>query len=162
MLQTDRLYLSAIALTDADFMLALVNTPQWITFIGQRNVANTSDAAAYIQKILDASTTSYWTIRLQATGQPIGVVSLIKRAYLEHHDIGFALLPAYTQQGFALEATAAVLSFLKDIHTTILAIVMPSNQQSVRLLDKLGFVFCKAITPDNELLWLYQKSLIPA
>jgi hypothetical protein len=37
-LETDRLYLREHSILDSDFMLQLMNTPSWLSFIGDRNI----------------------------------------------------------------------------------------------------------------------------
>jgi RimJ/RimL family protein N-acetyltransferase len=65
---------------------------------------------------------------------------LVKRAYLPDPDIGFAFLPAYWSQGFALEAANAIFehAFTTLAMRRILAIVQPDNAASIKLLHKLG------------------------
>ena len=76
---------------------------------------------------------------------------------LEHHDIGFAFLPAYTKQGYAFEAALAVLTNLvKDKeHSIILATTIKENEASVQLLKKLGFAYRNKIKNGNDLLHVY-------
>ena len=90
----------------------------------------------------------------------MGIVSFIKRDYLDHHDIGFAFLPQFSNQGFAFEAVNAVLEKLvqDDEHSTILATTIPENIKSITLLLKLGFIFEKQIENDGEKLSVYRKS----
>ena len=154
---TERLSLKKLALNDADFIFKLVNTAGWIKFIGDRNVKNKADAEQYIQKIMSNADVSYWIVTLQQTNTAIGVVTLIKRNYLDNSDIGFAFLPAYAKQGYAFEATLEVLTdLLKPAeHTTLLATTLPDNLSSIQLLKKLGFIFEKEITNDADTLQLF-------
>jgi RimJ/RimL family protein N-acetyltransferase len=87
----------------------------------------------------------------------IGIVTLIKRDYLDHPDIGFAFLPAYSKNGYAFEATKEVLSDLlkQSGYQTILATTIKENDSSVKLLKKLGFGFSKEITHEKDLLQLF-------
>lgn len=87
----------------------------------------------------------------------IGVVSFTKRDYLEHHDIGFALLPHFSKQGYAFESTKAILETLKEKKTDekIVAITLKENNASIKLLEKLGLVYNKEIILNEETLYLY-------
>lgn len=142
---TQRLVLNIITEDDHDFMLAILNTKGWIAFIGDRNVHSTADAIAYIQKIKNTPNITYWVARLKNDNTPIGIISFIKRSYLDHFDIGFALLPEYSGQGYAYEAAAMVLSIAgkEETYKTILATTIPHNNSSVKLLTKLGLNFLK-------------------
>jgi [ribosomal protein S5]-alanine N-acetyltransferase len=161
-LETNRLVLSELAIADAPFILELVNTPGWLQFIGDRNIKDITAAENYIINGPMASYAAYghglYLVSLKGT-TPIGICGIIKRATLEHADIGFALLPAYTGKGYALEAAAAVLQHTKEIPglTKILAITLEENQRSVNLLIKLGMQFEKKIrlTPGEKELMLF-------
>lgn len=154
---TSRLVLNKLAPADADFIKELVNTPGWIKFIGDRNIHNDEDAARYIQKIMGDPNIQYWVVKTKDVHIPIGIVTFIKRAYLSHHDIGFAFLPAHAGQGYAREATAAVLNDIAGTgtHTHILATTLKENASSIHLLEKLGFIFSSEIDTENEILLLY-------
>ena len=159
LITTDRLLLDPLMESDGKFVLELVNTEGWLKFIGNRNVISEADATAYIQKIIDNSDINYWVIRLKGNNIPVGIITFIKREYLTHHDIGFALLPAYENRGYAYEATDAVLFNLIHSarhHTHISAITNPDNSGSIKLLKKLGFKFHKMIKVEKENLQVYE------
>jgi [ribosomal protein S5]-alanine N-acetyltransferase len=155
--QTDRLSLSEINLNDALFILELVNTPEWIQFIGERNVKSEAEAIAYIQGIIENPNYTFWVVRILETKVPIGIISLIKRDYLKHFDIGFAFLPAFTKNGYAYEATLEVLksAINESTHPQILATTIKENVNSIRLLEKLGLKFENTIEQNQETLLVY-------
>ncbi len=155
--KTNRLLVEELTLYDAAFIFELVNTSEWIQFIGNRNVENLDDAKAYVQKLLDNPTINYWVVKLQNDGQSIGVITLLQRDYLEHPDIGFAFLPRFSQQGFAFEASSVVLKALLESgdYQHILATTLPENAHSIKLLEKLGLHFEKKFSRNNDTLLLY-------
>ena len=156
-LSTERLSLAILTLDDHEFISRLVNSKGWIEFIGDRNVHSKEDAIAYINKILGTENLFYWVVRQKTTGIPIGIISFLKRAYLDHFDIGFAFLPEYFGNGYALEAAKEVLSVvsLNPIYNPILATTIPDNTKSIKLLNKLGLHFQKEIEVGNERLHVY-------
>ena len=85
---TKRLSLDELSLTDDEFIVNLVNTPEWIRFIGDRNIKSTGDAKIFIQKIRDNPKANYWVVKLPGKIR-IGIITFIKREYLEYFDIGF-------------------------------------------------------------------------
>src|SRR5215218_4924840 len=92
---TERLVLETLRASDHGFILELVNTEGWLQFIGDRNIHSKDDAIRYIQKIDEAQNFTYWVVRTKETGAPpMGIVSFLKRDYLEHFDLGFAFLPS--------------------------------------------------------------------
>jgi RimJ/RimL family protein N-acetyltransferase len=157
MLTTDRLLIGPLLSTDHQFISELVNSKGWLEFIGDRNVHSETDAIAYIQKINDNPDVMYWVARLKDKGAAAGVVTLIKRSYLDHHDIGFAFLPVFAGKGYAFEATKAVLSKIisEGNHSHILASTMAANSSSIKLLEKLGLKFEKEIEVEDQKLLLY-------
>lgn len=155
---TSRLSLSPVTLSASEFIFQLVNTPEWIKFIGDRNVKNLDDASQYIQRLIDNPDITYWVVKLKDTDTSVGTISFIKRNYLDHPDIGFAFLSAYQKCGYAYEAASIVLSSLLDdpAINCILATVAPGNVNSIRLLEKLGMNFLREIEVDGKRPLLYQ------
>jgi [ribosomal protein S5]-alanine N-acetyltransferase len=157
---TDRLLINPLTPDDDLFIFRLVNADAWIRFIGNRNIASQSGANAYIQKILDNKNISYHVVKLKESQEKIGIITFIKRDYLEHHDIGFAFLPEFSGKGYAYEATNAVLHklLLNQDFPHIFAVTMPENLASFKLLKKLGLDFEKEITVENQQVHLYGAS----
>lgn len=154
---TSRLTLKKLSEADASFILELVNSAGWIEFIGDRHVHSVEDAVAYIKKIKENKNINNWTVSLKDLQTPVGIISFIKREYLDHHDIGFAFLPQFSKKGFAFEAANAVLqdTLNNPLHTEVLASTLPHNKNSIHLLQKLGFVFIKEMELGNEKLFLF-------
>lgn len=156
-LETDRLRLRQLTLNDAPFIFELVNEPSFIENIGDRNVRSEEDAVRYIQNGPMASYERYgyglYKVELRETSTPIGICGPLKRETLEHPDIGFAFLPQFWGQGYALESSAAVMTYSREVLglNNIAAITTPTNEPSIKLLEKLGFMFqsMKSLT-ENE------------
>lgn len=155
--KTERLFLRTLSAADARFIFELLNTEGWIKFIGDRNIKNLEDAGQYIQKIISNPDVEYRVAVLVDEQTAIGVISFIKRTYLDHHDIGFAFLPAYAGKGYAFEAASAVLADMLQLeeHHTILATTLADNHSSIQLLKKLGFIFSRQIINGEDTLQLY-------
>lgn len=151
-IQTERLTLNKLNINDHLFIMELVNTPEWIKYIGDRNVKTIEEAKAYVQKIMANATIDYWIVKLSKDNTSIGIITLIKRDHLEHHDIGFAFLPDFTNKGYAYEAAKAVLIEITEhaSHSKILAITKEENKNSINLLEKLGFTLEKKIVEDGS------------
>ena len=152
---TDRLILHKLSLEETGFIFELLNTPGWIKFIGDRNINNIAAAITYINKITSNQDVQYWTVKIKEDLTPIGIITFIKRPYLEHNDIGFAFLPAYEGKGYAFEAASIVLESLLNDHPTILATTFKNNTSSIKLLEKLGLKFNREIKEGNDHLQVY-------
>jgi len=155
---TDRLNLSPITLADDQFILELVNSPGWLRFIGDRNIHNTDDAQGYINKILSNFAFPYWVVSLKTDQTPIGVITFIKRDYLDFPDLGFAFLPDYMGAGYAFEAASTIKNYVlsKNITERILATTLPANVASIKLLAKLGFRFQQDMVINDDTLAVYE------
>ena len=154
---TPRLELNKLTIEDAEFTQVLVNSEEWIRFIGERNIKSKEDAEKYTLKIIETPNIIYWVVRLKEEGTPIGIITFIKRDYLAHHDIGFAFLSEYGKNGYAYEAANAVLKYItKDPnHKNILATTIKENTSSINLLEKLGLRFLEEIEVEKDLLMIY-------
>ena len=162
-LETERLRLRQLGESDAPFILELVNDEAWLRYIGDRGVRNTDDARNYILKGPVDSYAKHgfglWLVELKAGAVPVGICGLLRRDTLPDVDIGFAFLPAYRGQGYALEAGRATLAYGRDKLDLkrIVAVTMPANEGSIRTLVKLGLRFEKMVrlTPDAPELQLF-------
>lgn len=146
-LETERLLLRHFNPDDAPFILALLNEPSFLRYIGDKKVHTLDDARQYIANGPVATYAQHgfglYQVALKDTHTPVGMCGLLKREELPHPDIGFAFLPDFWNKGFAYEAAAAVLTDARERLQLdrILAIVNPDNDASIRLLEKLGFNF---------------------
>ncbi len=156
-LETDRLVLRRFVLTDAGFIFALLNSPNWLAFLGDRGIRTLQDAENYL---LTGSLKSYtqngfgfYAVVEKATQATIGMCGLIKRDFLEQADLGYAFLPEYTGKGFAAEAAAATVEYALNTlnFKQLLAVVNPANEASVRLLCKIGMQFERMMPFENQL-----------
>ena len=157
---TERLSLNLLTIDDFDFVKRLVNTEGWIAFIGDRYVHTNDDAIAYVTKILNTENLFYWVVRTRDNNTPVGIISFMKRNYLENFDIGFAFLPEYNGNGYAYEAAKEVLSMVSKTpgYYPVVATTVPQNAKSIKLLTKLGLHFEKEIEVEDEILQVYSNS----
>ena len=148
---------------DAPFLKELMNSPKWLQFIGDRNIHTLEDAQNYITdkffKSYEANGFGYYVIERKEDKIPVGTCGLVNRETIGGIDIGYALLPMYEGNGYAFEATQALYNYAKNtlqIHP-ILAITLPKNKASVKLLEKLGLTYKKMISfpEENEDLMLF-------
>lgn len=165
--ETDRLILRQATVDDAPFIFQLLNEPSWLQYIGDRNIRTLGDAENYIRNGLIGMYAQHgfglFIVELKNGPTPIGLCGLIKRDSLEDVDLGFAFLPAYWGQGYAWEAASATMHDGATTHglSRLLAITLPENASSIKLLKRLGFKFEKLIrlADDAEALELYAINL---
>lgn len=162
---TDRLTFRRATGHDAAFMLNLLTEPSWRRFISEHQVASEAAARVYLQERIIKGYDSglgFWLVELKQPQTPVGICGLLDRDYLEQTDLGFAFLEAYWGRGLAAEAARSVLAFAETqiASDSLLAITVPGNTSSIKLLEKLGFKFGRnSVTPDDEAVAIYELDL---
>ena len=167
-IQTARLNLRWLAESDAEFILDLVNQPSWLKFIGDRGVRNLDDARAYINNgplaMIKQHGFGLYLTEIKSSRTPVGLCGLLKRETLNDVDIGFALHPDFWGQGYANEAALACVNYARNPLQLerIVAITLPANKASIRVLETIGMQYEKEISlaDSDEVLQLYAKQLV--
>ena len=147
---TKRLDLRQLELSDADFILELLNEAAFLRFIGDKGVRTLSDAREYLLK---GPIDSYGRhgFGLYATclrdGTPTGICGLVRRDVLEDVDVGFAFLSRHCLKGYAVESASAVLAHARQelLLQRIVAITSPENLGSIAVLERIGLKFERMI-----------------
>ncbi|MGE8422741.1 MAG: GNAT family N-acetyltransferase [Sphingobacterium siyangense] len=153
---TERLFIRPTTKGDAHFIFELFNTPNWLKYIGNRNLQSIEDAERYIEikmlPQLDRLGYSSYTLIRKEDGEKIGTCGLYDRDGLEGIDIGFAFLPRFEKQGFAFEASDRILkAAFNDLGlNSVNAITRKDNLSSQKLLEKLGLKLTGEIMLPNE------------
>ena len=144
--QTERLVIRPLKRTDAEFILKLLNEPEFIKQIADKQVRTIDNAVNYIETGPQSQYRQHdlglMLIEQKQGGRPIGLIGLLKRDFLGDPDIFYALSNAFTGYGYAIEAAVSLMHRVAT-HTEfsrINAICNPTNEASLHLLDKLGFV----------------------
>jgi ribosomal-protein-alanine N-acetyltransferase len=146
-LETARLVLRRLDFADAPFLVTLLNQPSFIANIGDRGVRNVEDAHRYLREGPHAMYDRYgfglWLVARKADRTPLGMCGLLKRDILPDVDLGYAYLPEFWGQGYAVEAAAATLRHgaRKFGLTRVIGVVSQGNSASIRVLEKIGMRF---------------------
>ncbi len=150
--QTQRLTIRQFNLDDAEFIVRLFNEKSFIENITDKQIRSKADAINYLTNAPLASYKNYgfglYAVLLknaETLNQEtlIGMCGLLKRAELDHPDLGYAFLPEFCGKGYAVEAADAVLKTAVTTHSLkrILAVTSLTNQNSHNLLKKVKFSF---------------------
>jgi RimJ/RimL family protein N-acetyltransferase len=154
-IQTARLVLRQLELSDAEFILELLNDAVFLQFIGDKGVRTPDDACEYILK---GPIESYGRngFGLYAAclrdGTPVGICGLVRRDGLADVDVGFAFLARYRSQGYAVESASAVMAHARTVLriARIVAITAPDNSNSIAVLEKIGLKFERMVRLAEE------------
>jgi RimJ/RimL family protein N-acetyltransferase len=153
-------------LGDAAFMLSIWNDPAFVRYVGDRGIRTVAEAETALKDgafaLYDEFGYGPYCMVLKDSGTLAGICGLFRRDYLEHPDIGFAVLPEFYRSGLTMEAAHAVVEHARnDLGIDYLtAIVSPDNDASIGLIEKLGLMFDRGITmADEEEISLYSMRL---
>lgn len=150
-LETTRLRLRRLTPYDAPFILALLNDPLFVRFVGDKGVRDLEGAEKYIRQGPMASYAQHgfglFHVALKDGGASIGMCGLLKREVLEDVDIGFAYLPQFGGQGYATEAALGTMQYGQTVLglKRIVAITAPDNEASQNVLRKIGLHHARTI-----------------
>jgi ribosomal-protein-alanine N-acetyltransferase len=150
-IETERLSLREMSERDAGFVLEILNDPGFVRFVGDRGVRTPHAAARYIEERFAESYRQHgfglWLVETKDEGVPVGICGLLKRKELNVVEVGYAFLPPFRARGYAFEAAAAALRHARDVLglPRLHAVVTPDNAVSIRVLEKLGMKFERAV-----------------
>jgi ribosomal-protein-alanine N-acetyltransferase len=155
-LETERLLLRRVAVTDVPEIKALRGNPETMKFIPRPLVTTDEEALEHFKMIdekIENNTGINWAITIKGNPKLIGIIGHY-RIQPENHrcEIGYMILPEYNGQGITTEAIKAVLEYgFEDLNMhSIEAVIDPDNVASERVLQKNGFVK-EAHILENEL-----------
>jgi RimJ/RimL family protein N-acetyltransferase len=145
--ETARLRIRPFRFEDAPFIVELLNDPDWIRFIGDKNVRSIGAAETYLRngplRMYAEHGFGLCAVELRSDRRVLGMCGLIRRPGLDDVDLGFAFLPAFRGQGFATEAASATLAhgFASCGLRRIVAITDPDNVACAGVLTRAGMRF---------------------
>lgn len=136
-IETDRLILTPEQEDDAEWFAELLNTRGVGTFTTEDARQRIAAMAATIEAIGIGAL----VLRTRAEGDPLGYVAIVVgRGSLEEPELAFELLPRAHGQGYATEASRALLEAAFGTgRTRIWSTVGAWNTPSLRVLQTLGF-----------------------
>ncbi len=159
--ESDRLFLRELEITDAAFVLELVNEPAFIEFISDKKIRTIDQARTFVRNgpwtNQDRDGFGQYAIQTKICGTTVGVCGLLERKDHGLIDVGFALLARHWGNGYALEAARAVCAYgRKELRLEqIGGVVSPGNHASIRILEKLGMKANREIMLGGDLCLVY-------
>ena len=144
-LETDRLNLRALQLSDAEAMHRLRSNREVMRLTERSLTQSVEDAAKLIEIVFESQaqgTAVMWAMALKSEPTMIGCVCFVRTDFENSRtEIGYLLDPKYHRQGLMSEALACVVDFGFDeweLHK-IMASTNALNEASIGLLEKNGF-----------------------
>jgi ribosomal-protein-alanine N-acetyltransferase len=145
-LQTERLFLRPLTMTDAPALFAIMSDEDamrfwdWPAFHDPLTV---SEIVAGQIAVMTEGRALYWAVALEPRGQAIGACDLSE---IDHHhrraEVGFLFNRAYWRKGYAAEAMGAIVGHAFGVLALerLWARFHAGNEASRRLLARLGFI----------------------
>jgi ribosomal-protein-alanine N-acetyltransferase len=145
-LATERLRLRAPLPRDAAALLGILGDPEVTRYHNMPTLTTPDEAQAAIERLQQryaARDTIRWAIELVEHGEMIGTAGLLRFDFAERRaEVGYEIARRWWGRGLTPEAVAAVIRYgfsVLGLHR-IEAGVLPGNDASVRVLEKLGFL----------------------
>ena len=168
-LETSRLSLHEFELSDAAFLLEVMNQPDYHRYIGDRGLRTVAEAETYIREKFISEYNrrgfGFWLVRLKDRMIPVGFAGIIMRDELDEPDVGYAIHETFAGNGYAEEATRGNLKYIAEFLDVpvICAITDPDNKASINVLMKCGFHFDRQapVFSDGEELNIYKVPVTP-
>ena len=117
-LESERLTIREIKISDALFYFELFNDPDWIRFISDKNLKSVDETTQFLKKSQIENSKlgglGYFTVITKETNEAIGVSTALQRDRLDFIDIGYGFLPKARGKGYATEATKLIIEYVRQ------------------------------------------------
>ncbi len=145
MIETERLILRRFTPEDLDELAALRADPEVMRYIGEQPRAKVEQRLNYYISLYESRGLGMWAVIDKGTGALIGWCGLIFLDGTGEVEVGYGAAKRYWGQGLMSEAARASLryGFERAGLRRIVAVAMPENLASRRIMEKLGMRYEK-------------------
>ena len=163
-LETDRLLLRPLELSDAEAMFAMDRNPEVHKYLWQtpvQKVAEVIKVIHYVNEQYERNNIGRFATILKETGEFIGWTGIkfvddhVENGNTNFFDYGYRLNANFWNQGYATEATYAWLDYgFKEMHIDkINAYTHAQNGASNHVLHKVGMKFMEDYPDKDGVIW---------
>lgn len=159
-IETERLILRELLLSDADGMFELDANPNVHLFLGNKPVTTIEESIAQIKNIQQQYKdfgTGRWAVILKETNEFLGwsgikFITAEINNYQNFYEIGYRFIEKHWGKGYATEAGLAFVDYaFNTMNVEVLyAYADEGNQNSRKILEKLGFHYVNSFEYENE------------
>lgn len=142
--ETERLILRPFENADADAIFALRSDAAFMRFIKEPETRAESDAwLRMVSRYWKSDNIGFWAVVFKETGETIGWTGVWILPETYETEIGFSISHKHQGKGIATEAARVALEygFENRNSTRVVALAMPENLASRRVMEKLGMRF---------------------
>ena len=147
MLETRRLRLREFTMKDLDELAALRSDPLVMKYIGEQSREKVKERLRYYISLYEPHGFGMWGVMHKADAKLIGWCGLMFLEETPEVEVGYGIAKAYWGQGLVTEAASASLRFgFEQIGLErIVAVALPENIASRRIMEKLGMKYEKNV-----------------
>ena len=148
-LETERLIVRELGEQDAQAFHAFNSHPEVMRFTGETPSASVDEARRRLREYPDYARYGFgrWGVVYKPDDRVIGFNGLKFLDDLDEVDLGYRFLPEYWGRGIATESSLAIVRYGFETLglERIIALVLPDNAGSIRVLEKVGMRFERMI-----------------
>lgn len=165
-LPSERLVLRPLQDSDVDAIFQLRSDARVNRYLDRPPPAGVEEAQAFIQKIKQGvleNRSLYWVIGLRENPALIGTICLWNFSEEgQTAETGYELHPDFQKKGIMDEALKTVLRFAFETLQveTVVAVPHENNENSIRLLEKNGFVLRPEQTAEADGMLVYVNAKV--
>ncbi len=162
-IETERLILRDLRLTDLDGMFELDSDPEVHKYLGNKPVKTKEESRKILENVLnqyEERSIGHWAVIEKSSGDFIGWSGIRlnteynMNGFSKYYDIGYRLIKRYWRKGYATESGKTALDYafntmnLPEVYAT----TEIKNQASHNALLKIGFSYVEAFYFEEEQL----------
>jgi RimJ/RimL family protein N-acetyltransferase len=142
-LTTERLLLRPFRLADVEPFCALMQDPDVVRFIGDRQVPSLEECWRAIASWIGHWALrgyGHWAVEERSTGSLVGRIGVHYPAQWPGPEVAYALGKAYWGRGYATEGAAAAIdwAFGSTDLPTLISLIDPANTPSIGVASRIG------------------------
>lgn len=168
-IETERLLLRELLLSDVDGMFELDSNPKVHLFLGNKPVKDIDESLSQIKNIQQQYENfgiGRWAVILKETNEFLGWsgIKFITNEINNHKDfyeIGYRFIEKHWGKGFATEAGKAFIEYAFNVMKidAVYAYADAGNENSRKILEKLGLHYVNSFEYEEELeVWYELKN----
>ncbi|WP_394776216.1 GNAT family N-acetyltransferase [Flavobacterium sp.] len=168
-IETERLLLRELLISDVDGMFELDSNPKVHLFLGNKpvkDIEESLDQIKNIQKQYKNLGIGRWAVILKETNEFLGWsgIKLIKNEINKHKDfyeLGYRFIEKHWGKGYATEAGKAFIDYAFNVMKVeaLYAYADAGNENSRKILEKLGLHYVNSFQYEGELeVWYELKN----
>ncbi len=165
-IETERLLLREVIISDVDGMFELDSNPNVHIYIGKKPVTTIEQSAAYIENLQQQYKdfgTGRWAVILKETNEFIGWsgIKFITNEINNHknfYEIGYRFIEKHWGKGYATEAGKAFVDYaINNLKAdAVCAYADAGNDNSRKILEKLGLRYVNSFEYEEEFQVWYE------